>query len=235
VRYDAATLQITEARAAARAAGAYGAPHATDLYNLVRGRVADPTTGCVDVTEQELARQLRRSRQTIWRTNEFLVKAGVLTVSMRHDPRTGYRCGLRYTVRGTAYVPALKQQDLPFKSRTSSALRAPRPLTLATWKFVILACWTVFETQPDRELDVASVRTWLTQQGAETTDAIIERAITVQAWQYRQAQQRQRPLPLVGAVPRRHGPPPCPHPSIGTDRLWRRLYAEQDALKERSA
>jgi hypothetical protein len=199
-------------------------------------------TGHVRITNSEIARAIGVTDPNTVRSNvQLLVEAGLLYPPTRTHDQNGYINGMDYALRpdSAAYSVTDTQQILPFKSSTSSsAPSAPRPLTPAKWKFVILACWTVFEAQPDMGLDVASVRTWLTQQGAETTDAIIERAITVQAWQYRQAQQRQRPLPLVGEAPGTRGRPQYvtpPHPSIGTDRLWRRLYAEQDALKERSA
>jgi hypothetical protein len=246
LRYDGATLQIVDAQAAARAAGEYAAPHATTVYNLVRGRVADLTTGCVDVTVKELARQARCSRQTIWRTNAFLVtKAGVLTVSMLHDPRTGYRCGLRYVVQGTAYVPAVKQQDLPFKSRStkSSAQRAPtppRPPTPATMGFVQVAAWEVTNSPdvPDNLPDVSqAIRDWLAEKGATASERDIRAAMDhVEAQRRRQAK-----LPLLGVISRqaRQNAPRTTNAGLATrsyNESCARYWAQQDAAAaERAA
>jgi hypothetical protein len=189
LRYDAATRQILEARAAAKAAGEYGAPHATALYTLVRGRVTDRTTGIVKTTEKELAREQGVSRWTIWRTNKVLVEARVVTIAYQHDPKTGERCGLRYTVLGTAYGADVHQHPpLPFKSGTSSGAIAPpstpkRPDEATTGQ-VRLSVRTVLEKlensgevvpcQPDLSV---LVRQQLAALGWSTSEATIRDAV----------------------------------------------------------
>jgi hypothetical protein len=222
-----------------------GTPGTAALVYLVLTDLRD-THGHVRITNGEIARAIGMDDPNTVRSNvHLLVAAGLLYPPVRTHDEQGYIDGMDYALRPdpAAYSVTDPQQILPFRSSTksSSARSAPpaRPLDPVEWKFVAAVGFDLaYQHQPPRLPDRATLETKLLALNVTASDDAIATALADIAREL----QRQQQLGLVGLTPdqrpRRDRHPrrsPQPHPSIGTDRLWRRLYAEQDALKVRRA